>query len=100
MQSQTPIQKLTEYIKKNLSKGYTLDDLRFSLISQGYSKISIERAIETVNKKPTKPIQESKEKPEITHKIIYTDEDARDGGEKEIIISDTTKKGFFKRIFG
>jgi len=89
-----------DYIKNNLSKGYTLDDLRFSLISQGYSKISIERAIDNVNKEPTKPIQESKEKPEITHKIIYTDEDARNGREKEIIITGATKKGFFQRIFG
>ena len=38
-------QDIADYIKKNLKKGYTLDSLRFSLISQGYSKISVENAI-------------------------------------------------------
>ena len=45
-QPQDHIQQLADYIKKNLSKGYNLDSLRFSLISQGYSKISVEKAIE------------------------------------------------------
>ena len=30
------IQQLADYIMKNLSKGYTVDALRFSLMNQGY----------------------------------------------------------------
>ena len=38
--------KLINYFKKNLNKGSTLDSLKFSLISQGYSRAIVETAIE------------------------------------------------------
>jgi len=66
----THIEQLSEYIKKNLKKGYTLDSLRFSLISQGYTKISVESAIERANKDLATEIPLMKEKPQITYKIV------------------------------
>lgn len=84
------IQQLTDYIRKNLIKGYTLDSLRVSLINQGYSKISVEKAIERANQQIAQEIPPIKEKPQITHKIITED--------NEVIIPE--KKGFLKRIFG
>jgi len=50
---QNIIQQLTDYIKKNLSKGYTEDTLKFSLISQGYSKISIDSCKQRFSKNNT-----------------------------------------------
>lgn len=81
------IQQLADYIKANLLKGYTLDALRFSLINQGYSRISVENAINLANNQISSKIPPIKEKPQITYKII-PDEGM------------PVKKSFWKRIFG
>jgi len=82
------IQQLAEYIKKNLVKGYTLDALRFSLIEQGYLRISVDKAIEFANRQLAEKAPVMKEKPKITYKII-----------PEIEESVKTKKSFWKRVF-
>jgi hypothetical protein len=82
------IQQLADYIKKNLAKGYTIDALKFSLVSQGYSRLSIENAIDMANEQLAARAPVLKEKPQITTKII-TDENTY-VYEKKI--------GFFKRI--
>jgi len=88
------IKQLAEYIMKNLSKGYTIDALRFSLISQGYSKISIDNAIEIANKQLAAKVPIMKEKPQITYKIL-------DEENKLIHVSEIKpKKSFWKKIFG
>ena len=88
------IEQLAKYIIKNLSKGYTLDSLRFSLIEQGYSKISIEKAIEIANKRMAAQIPKMKEKPQIIYKIL-------DEENKPLHFSENKpKKNFLKRIFG
>ena len=43
------IQQLADYIKKNLSKGYTQDALKWALINQGHSRTEVERAIALSN---------------------------------------------------
>jgi hypothetical protein len=80
-------QDIADYIKKNLKKGYTLDSLRFSLISQGYSKISVENAIDLANKQMAKEIPQIKERPEIIYKVVT---------EAEII--KTEPKSFWKKL--
>ena len=57
------LRKLTDYIKKNLKKGYTLDSLRWALISQGNSKMEVDKAIALAQKEITKqaPVQSSVE---------------------------------------
>lgn len=64
------VQQLADYIKKNLAKGYTLDALRFSLIEQGYSRISVEKAIEVANQQLAASAPLMKEKPQINYKVI------------------------------
>ena len=92
---QSITQQLADYIEKNLAKGYTLDSLRFSLESQGYSKISIENSIEVINKKLAQDIPPIKEKPKITYRVLSEDN-------QPVYESITTpeKKGFLKRMFG
>ena len=80
------VQQLADYIKKNLAKGYTLDALRFSLMSQGYSRISVEKAIELANKQLAELAPKMQEKPQISYKIVSEPEQS--------------KKSFWKKIFG
>ena len=81
--------KLINYFKKNLAKGYTSDSLRFALMDQGYSKTSVEAALEQANKELAEKAPVLKEKPKIKYEII-------DEYDKPI----TIKKSFFKRILG
>ena len=80
---------LVNYIKKNLSKGYTLDSLKWALINQGYSRIEVNRAIEQANKDLASKAPILKEKPVIKYEIIGEDDNP-------III----KKPWWKRVFG
>lgn len=81
------VQQLADHIKKNLIKGYTLDALRFSLIEQGYSRISVEKAVELANKQLAAQAPPMKEKPQISYKIIPE-------------IEQPKKKSFWRRVFG
>ena len=62
--------QLADYIKKNLAKGYNQDTLKFSLISQGYSKITVDNAIDKAHKTLAVTLPPVKEKPRITYKVI------------------------------
>lgn len=64
------VQQIANYIKKNLAKGYTLESLRFSLIGQGYSRLSVDNAIEIANKQLASEIPPIKEIPQIIYKTI------------------------------
>ena len=82
------IQQLAEYIKKNLAKGYTIDSLKIALESQGYSKVSIERAVNELNEEMAKEAPKIKEKPVIRYEVIEEVEPKKE------------KKSFFKRLWG
>lgn len=83
------VQQLANYIKKNLSKGYTLESLRFSLIGQGYSRLSVDNAIEIANKQMASEIPPIKEIPQIIYKTI-----------PEIKEKENFLERFFKKLFG
>ena len=80
--------KLIEYVKKNIKKGYSVESLRWALISQGYAKVIIENAISEANKELAKEVPVFKEKPQIKYEIM-------DEHNRPIKI----KKPFIKRIF-
>ncbi|MEN7982029.1 MAG: hypothetical protein ABFQ65_01115 [Nanoarchaeota archaeon] len=80
--------KLVEYIKKNISKGYSSESLKWALINQGYSRAIIENSIIEASKELSKKVPVFKEKPHIKYEII-------DENDKPIII----RKSFFRRIF-
>jgi len=61
--------QLAEHIKNNLLKGYTIDALRFSLVTQGYSRITIEKAIQRANQELARKAPVMIEKPQIVYKI-------------------------------
>ena len=78
------IQQIAEYFKRNLAKGYTIESLKFSLMSQGYSIISVEKAIELSNEQLAEKAPILKEKPQITYKLTPTES--------------FNEPGFFKKI--
>jgi len=53
-----------------MKKGYTIESLRWALVNQGYSRTSVERAIEEFNREMAKQAPELKDKPVIRYQII------------------------------
>jgi hypothetical protein len=63
-------QRLSEYLKKNLKKGYPVETLKIALINQGYSRQIIEDSIKEVLNQLAKEAPVINEKPEIQHEVI------------------------------
>ena len=84
--------RIKEYFKKNISKGYTAESLKWALINQGYSRAIVELALDDAHKEIAKKVPELKEKPQIRHEILdYND---------RVIHIVSRKKPWWKRIFG
>ncbi len=64
------MEDLVNYIKRNLKKGYTKESLKWALISQGYSKIEVEKAIERVDSELSISAPIIKVKPEIRYQAF------------------------------
>ena len=86
------ITELTNYIKKNLKKGYTKDSLKWALINQGYSKLEVEKEIRRVDEELANEAPILKTKPQIKYEIVEPKEYA-----KKI---EKPKKSFLRRILG
>lgn len=83
--------ELTEYIKKNLKKGYTRESLKWALIEQGYSRFEVEKALKRADQKLASKAPVLKAKPEIKYEIVEP---------KEFAMTHTSiKKPFWKRFF-
>ncbi len=85
-------QQLVDYIKKNLSKGYTLDALRYSLVKQGYSRTSVDKSIELANRELAATAPKMVEKPAVKWEVL----DNEDMAAK--VAANESKPGFFKRF--
>lgn len=86
------IRQVVDYIKINISKGYTPDSLKWALINQGYSRIIVSKAIEIAHKEIAEKAPRLVEKPTIVHKLI--DETG------ETFIHASSKKPWWKKLFG
>ncbi len=78
--------KLSDYVKKNLKKGYPVETLRVALINQGYIRNSIDDAIRIALNELAKEAPVVKDKPQIEHEVIV----------EEPIVEE--KKSFWKKI--
>ena len=85
------IDELSDYIKKNLKKGYTKESLKWALINQGYSRIEIEKAISRVDEILSKEAPVLKTKPEITYHYEAAGERKENLG--------NSKESFWKKWF-
>ena len=74
----TPHEKLVQYVKKNIAKGYPIDTLKYALLSQGYGRTTVSNAIQDATKQDTKQKQDQqseqqtkdKNKPKITYTVV------------------------------
>lgn len=82
------VDKLKEYIKRNLKKGYTQESLKWALINQGYTRSIVERALDQVNSELAQKAPVLKSKPIIKYEII-------DEHDRPI----TIKKSWWKKVF-
>jgi hypothetical protein len=79
------------YIKRNLSKGYTKDSLKWALISQGNSKQEVEKAF----------LQAEKEMASESDAEARRLQSMQPAPRMEPIMPEVEKKkGFFSRFFG
>ncbi|MBT4376368.1 hypothetical protein HOD29_03255 [archaeon] len=65
--------QLAEYFKRNLSKNYTPDTLKFALTSQGYSRVIVNEAFEQASKELAEKAPVLKEKPVIKYELYDHD---------------------------
>jgi len=85
-------EQLAAHIKRNLSKGYTEDALKFSLVKQGYSRTAIENAIKIANRQLAAEAPKMTEKPQITVKTL---------GDGEVVnVEPTFFQKIWRKIFG
>jgi hypothetical protein len=77
---------LIRYTQRNLSRKYTLDQIRLTLIQQGYSRAAVDKAIKLALESMPKPKIEVKAEPKI--EIV----------EHEPVPA--RKRTFFQKLFG
>jgi len=79
------IKGLIRYADRNLSRGYTIDQIRLTLLQQGYSRSAVDRAIKIAEaNRPKTHVIEKKEEPKI---VPVHEEPVR-------------KRTFFQKLFG
>ncbi len=68
--------QLVGYIKKNLTKGYTIESLKWALINQGYARVEVQKAIDTVTHDLAHQAPILKEKPviKVQHEPVLHEE--------------------------
>ena len=81
--------ELSDYVKKNLKKGYTKESLKWALVNQGHSKMEVEKAIKKAEDELSREAPILKAKPEITYDVVEP---------KNAILEE--KKPFWKKILG
>jgi len=83
---------IVDYLKKNLVKGHKINNLKWALISEGYSKIEVEKAMRIVDEETQKEKQfaelKSKKELEKQSSEIITDE----------MPANIEKQGFFSKL--
>ncbi len=85
------MEELVSYIKKNLKKGYTKESLKWALISQGYSKIEVEKAINRVDEELSMAAPIIKEKPIIRYEAFNPG---------SVNVEPSAFKRFLNKLFG
>jgi uncharacterized protein Smg (DUF494 family) len=81
---------LLDYFHKNLGKGYTVESLKFTLLSQGYLRSDIDRVVEIIQEKSRKAKQD------VEMKELEKKQAVQSFHEEE----KQKPKGFFGRLFG
>lgn len=62
-------EQLIDYFKRNLSKSYNPESLKFALIQQGYSRVAVEQAYKKAVEDLAEKAPKLKEKPIIKYEL-------------------------------
>ncbi len=89
MRTEDTKNRLVEYFKKNLRKGYTEESLKWALVNQGYSRTIIDGALERTHKELADEAPILKERPVINYEVLNENDEPVE-----------VKKSWFKRLFG
>jgi len=87
------LRQIVDYIKTNVSKGYSIESLKWALVNQGYARIEVSKAIEIATKEIAEKVPKFKEKPVIKYEVL-------DNDNQPIKVSYNQKQSFWKRFFG
>jgi hypothetical protein len=79
------LQNLSDYIRKNVKKGYTKESLRWALVNQGHSRLEVEKALKLADAELAAAAPILRARPEIRVEIMPPVEE---------------KRSFFQRLFG
>lgn len=79
-------QQLADYIKKNVSKGYTTESLRWALVSQGHSRVQVDKAVKLATEQMAALAPKMVESPVVQ--------------EVQQIAEPEKKRGFWEWLFG
>ena len=64
---------LVDYFKKNLTKAYPAESLKWALLNQGYLRMDVLKALEQANKELASEAPILKEKPKIKFELLDED---------------------------
>ncbi len=78
---------LADYVKKNLGKGYTLESLKWALISQGHSRLEVDKAMKLAQGEMAREAPVLKTPPQPPQEIL------------NIQVEPEPKQGFWKNFF-
>lgn len=62
-------EQLIDYFKKNLSKKYDAESLKYALVQQGYSRVAVDQAYKKAAEELAKKAPKFKEKPVIKYEL-------------------------------
>ena len=79
--------KLAKHIERNLSKGYTIESVRWSLLNQGHTRTAVDKAILLAQKDMASRVPKM-DVPVKEEKVVIVDK------------KEQKKKGFFAKLFG
>ncbi|RMD66494.1 hypothetical protein D6817_03990 [Candidatus Pacearchaeota archaeon] len=88
------IDELTDYVRKNLKKGYTKESLRWALLDQGYSRLQVNKAIKRAEMLLAAEAPVLKTKPKIEHRIIIDDKQEK----QKDFRAGSKGQGFIKKL--
>jgi hypothetical protein len=90
------LRSILDYLERNLKKGYKLDDLRYVLLGQGYSRVEVDEGIKIIEEKGKKSPEPMPKKIQIIQP--KSPQDIATEGIRAI--ESEGKKGFWGRLFG
>lgn len=80
-------QKLADYIKRNVSKGYTVESLRWALVSQGQSRVQVDKAVKLFNEQMAASAPKIETKPIVEETV-------------EVVEQQPEKRSIWQKLFG